>query len=302
MRDWRCVVTGATSGIGREIARGLADAGADLVLVCRDPGRAERTVAELTAAAPGARITPFLADLAALDDVRAAARDIARHWDRVDVLVNNAGVHDLRSAVSPDGYDRVIATNHLGPFLLTHLLHGLLCRGAPSRVVTVASEAHRSVVRLDPYAFAEPRPYGPFGSWAVYARSKLLNVLTTQEAARRWSRHGITAHAYCPGLVSTALVRNIPLAPRVLALAEHTPLVHSPAQGALPALRLAGDPRFAVHGGQFHTWMPGARLLPPAPLRFRPGLQRAVWERSEELVGLRGTDAGRPPTPGGERP
>jgi NAD(P)-dependent dehydrogenase (short-subunit alcohol dehydrogenase family) len=300
MRDWRCVVTGATSGIGREIARELALAGAQVALVCRDPGRAERTVAEVTACAPGARITPFIADLAVLDDVRAVARDIARHWDRLDVLVNNAGVHDIRAAVSPDGYDRMIATNHLGPFLLTHLLHDLLRQGAPSRVVTVASEAHRSVVHLDPRTFAEPRPYGPLGSWFVYARSKLLNVLTTQETARRWSRHGITAHAYCPGLVSTALVRNIPLAPRVLALAEHTPLVRSPAQGALPALRLAGDPQFARHGGQFHTWMPGARLLPPAPLRFRPELQRAIWERSEELVGLHGTDADRPTTPGDE--
>ncbi|MFF8448505.1 SDR family NAD(P)-dependent oxidoreductase [Streptomyces leeuwenhoekii] len=291
MKDWHCVVTGATSGIGKEIAQGLAAAGARLALVCRSRAKGERTAAELTASWPGTDVRVFLADIAALDDVRSAAREIRSHWGRVDVLVNNAGTHELRPSVSPDGFDRVIATNHLGPFLLTRLLLEPLRRGAPSRIVTVASEAHRSVLCLDPYSFAEPRRYGPIGSWHVYARSKLLNVLTTQEAARRWGRYGIAAHALCPGLVSTGLARNIPLAPRLLALAEHTPLVHSPAQGARPALRLAGDPRFARHGGGFHSWMPGARLLPPAPLRFHPSLQRAVWERSEELVGLCGTGA-----------
>ncbi|MFF9003061.1 SDR family NAD(P)-dependent oxidoreductase [Streptomyces achromogenes] len=294
MKDAHCVVTGATSGIGREIAHGLAAAGARLALVCRNRDKGAATVAELTALWPGADVQLFTADLAALAEVRSVAREIRRHWGHVDVLVNNAGTHDLRPGVSPEGYDRMIATNHLGPFLLTRLLLDPLRRGAPSRIVTVASEAHRSVLRLDPSSFAEPRPYGPIGSWTVYARSKLLNVLTTQEAARRWAQYGITSHAYCPGLVSTALVRNIPLMPRLLAAAEHTPLVHSAAEGAQPALRLAGDPEFASRGGGFHSWMPGVRLLPPAPLRFHPSLQREVWERSEELVGLRRTEHNGP--------
>ncbi|MEW2266292.1 SDR family NAD(P)-dependent oxidoreductase [Streptomyces sp. NPDC047853] len=286
MRDSHCVVTGATSGIGRQIAHGLAAAGARLALVCRNRDRGAATVAELAADWPGTDVRLFVADLAALDEVRSVAREISRCWEHVDVLVNNAGTHDIRPSTTPQGFDRMIATNHLGPFLLTQLLFEQLRRGAPSRIVTVASEAHRSVLRLDPVSFAEPRPYGPIGSWTVYARSKLLNVLTTQETARRWARHGVAAHAYCPGLVSTGLVRNIPLAPRLLALAEHTPLVRSSEEGARPALRLAGDPYFALRGGGFHSWMPGVRLLPPAPLRFHPRLQRDVWERSVELVGL----------------
>ncbi|MER7195417.1 SDR family NAD(P)-dependent oxidoreductase [Streptomyces flaveolus] len=290
MRDSHCVVTGATSGIGKQIAHGLAAAGARLTLVCRNRGKGADTVAELTALWPGTDVQLFIADLAALDEVRAVAQEIRRHWDHVDVLVNNAGTHDLRPSLSPEGFDRMIATNHLGPFLLTQLLHDALRCGAPSRIVTVASEAHRSILHLDPYSFAEPQSYGPLGSWTVYARSKLLNVLTTQEMARRWAQHGITSHAYCPGLVSTGLVRNIPLAPRLLSLAEHTPLVHSPAEGAQPALRLASDPKYADRGGGFHSWMPGVRLLPPSPLRFHPSLQRRVWERSEELVSLRRTD------------
>ena len=218
--------------------------------------------------------------------MRRVAAEVHRHLPRLDVLVNNAGTHDLRPEVSADGFDRMIATNHLGPFLLTNLLADLLELAAPSRIVMVASESHRSVLRIDPRTFAEPGSYGPIGSLSVYARSKLLNVLVTQEIARRWASRGITANAFCPGLVSTGLVRNIPMGARLLSLAERTPFVRNARQGAAFALRLAGDPRIAGRNGGFYSTTPGAVLLPPSPHRFRTGLQHAVWERSEELVGL----------------
>jgi NAD(P)-dependent dehydrogenase (short-subunit alcohol dehydrogenase family) len=282
-----CVVTGATSGIGKEIARGLVASGGRVAFVCRDRGRGEATLAELRRERRDADVRMFVADMSALADVRGAADEICRALPRLDVLVNNAGTHDLRPAVSADGFDRMIATNHLGPFLLTNLLADLLERGAPSRIVTVASESHRSVVRIDPRAFADPGSYGPVGSLSVYARSKLLNVLVTQEIARRWGARGISAHAYCPGLVSSGLVRNIPLGTALFSLARRTPAVRDARQGAEPALRLAGDRSYAGRSGEFHSTVPGAVLLPPALHRFRPGLQSAVWERSEELVGLR---------------
>lgn len=281
-----CVVTGATSGIGKEIARGLVTAGARLVFICRDRARGEATLAELHRESPSAAVRMLVADLSALRDVRRVAGELHRHLPRVDVLINNAGTHDLRPEVSADGFDRMIATNHLGPFLLTNLLVDLLERAAPSRVVMVASESHRSVLRIDPRTFAEPGSYGPIGSLSVYARSKLLNVLVTQEIARRWTSRGISANAFCPGLVSTGLTRNIPMGARLFSLAERTPFVRNARQGAEHALRLAGDPRFAGRSGGFHSTTPGAFLLPPALHRFRTGLQQAVWERSEELVGL----------------
>ena len=281
-----CVVTGATSGIGKEIARGLVVAGAHVLFVCRDRARGEATLAELLQESQSAAVRMLLADLSALQDVRRAAEEVHRQLPRVDVLINNAGTHDLRPEVSADGFDRMIATNHLGPFLLTNLLADLLERAAPSRIVVVASESHRSVLHIDPRTFAEPGQYGPIGSLSVYARSKLLNVLVTQEIARRWTSRGITANAFCPGLVSTGLVRNIPMGARLFSLAERTPFVRSARQGAEHALRLAGDPRFADRNGGFYSTIPGAVLLPPSPHRFRTGLQHAVWERSEELVGL----------------
>jgi len=286
MKGTYCVVTGATSGIGKEIARGLVKAGAHLLLICRDRARGGATLAELRRENPSADVRVLVADLSALPEVRRVADEVHRHLPRLDVLVNNAGTHDLSPEVSADGFDRMIATNHLGPFLLTNLLADLLERAAPSRIVVVASESHRSVLRVDLRTFAEPGSYGPIGSLAVYARSKLLNVLVTQEIARRWASRGITANAFCPGLVSTGLVRNIPLGARLFSLAERTPLVRNARQGAEHALRLAGDPGFADRSGGFHSTTPGAALLPPSPHRFRTGLQHAVWERSEELVGL----------------
>ncbi|MEV8436134.1 SDR family NAD(P)-dependent oxidoreductase [Actinosynnema sp. NPDC051121] len=281
-----CVVTGATSGIGKEIARGLVAAGGRLLFICRDGERGEATLAELRRENPSAAVRMLVADLSALRDVRRVADEAHRHLPRLDLLINNAGTHDLRPEISAEGFDRMIATNHLGPFLLTNLLADLLERAAPSRVVMVASESHRSVLRIDPRTFAEPGSYGPIGSLAVYARSKLLNVLVTQEIARRWPSRGISAGAFCPGLVFTGLIRNIPLGARLFSLAERTPFVRSARQGAEHALRLAGDPRFADRNGGFHSTIPGAVLLPPGPHRFRTGLQQAVWERSEELVGL----------------
>ncbi|MEU1123130.1 SDR family NAD(P)-dependent oxidoreductase [Streptomyces sp. NPDC005899] len=286
MEGTYCLVTGATSGIGKEIARGIVAAGARLLFVCRDRTRGEATLAELNRDRPGPAVRMLVADLSALRDVRRVADEVHAHLPHLDVLVNNAGTHDLRPAVSADGFDRMIATNHLGPFLLTNLLADLLERSPAARIVMVASEAHRSVVRIDPRTFADPGSYGPIGSLAVYARSKLLNVLVTQEIARRWPSRGITANAFCPGLVSTGLTRNIPLGTALFSLAEHTPLVKSARQGAEQALRLVVDPRYAGRSGGFYSTTPGAVLLPPAVHRFRTGLQHAVWERSEELAGL----------------
>ena len=179
------VVTGASSGIGKEIARELARRGYRLGLVCRNPVRARAAVEDIVASTPGAEVEPFEADLSVLADVRRVADRLRERYEWIDVLVNNAGVHHLRAKVSADGYDRMIATNHLGPFLLTNLLLERLTQATPSRVVVVTSEMHRRAGRLDVERFAEPGTYGALGSMRVYARSKLLNILFAEELAER---------------------------------------------------------------------------------------------------------------------
>jgi len=286
MDDKIAIVTGATSGIGKEIARGLARAGFRVGIVCRNAAKGEATVAELERGVPGAVVETFLADLSVQADVRAAAGRIGEHYGRLDVLVNNAGVHEMRAAVSADGLDRMVATNHLGPFLLTNLLLDPLEKSAPARVVVVASEAHRNAGRVDAERFAEPGDYGPPGSFRVYGRTKLLNILFTQELAERLSGTGATANAMCPGLVATGLVRDVPGSGPLGRLVSRTPLLRRPEQGARMAVRLAVDPAFEGRTGGFHSSTPGARFLPENAARRDRDLQRAVWERSAELVGL----------------
>ena len=219
-------------------------------------------------------------------DVRRVAASLLERFGHLDVLVNNAGVHLLRAKTSADGYDRMIATNHLGPFLLTNLLLGPLEKGAPSRVVIVASEAYRHAGRSDVERMAEPVSYGTAGSLRVYGRSKLLNILFAQELARRMQGSGVTANALCPGAVATGLARDVRGTERLGALLSRTPVLRTPAQGARMALRLATDPEFETCSGGFHSSTPGAGLLPPARVLKDPELRWAVWERSARLVGL----------------
>lgn len=279
------VVTGATSGIGKEIARGLLRRGFRVGIVGRSAMRGRAAVEELGG------VDMFLADLSVRPDVRRVAAEIEERYGRLDVLVNNAGVHMMRAKVSADGYDRMIATNHLGPFLLTNLLLGMLGRSAPSRVVVVASEAHRHAGRFDPERLAEPGSYRAAGSFRVYARSKLLNILFVQELAERLEGTGVTANAVSPGVVATGLVRELRWAERASGLISRTPAVRTPEQGARMALELATDEKYEGCSGGFYSSAPGAGLLPRAGALKDRELRKAVWRASAHLVGLPGTIA-----------
>src|SRR5687768_12420457 len=143
MHGRTCLVTGASSGIGLETARGLAAQGAEVVLLCRDPGRGEAAIADIKRTHPDAALHLLLADLYAMAEVRRAAAEYQQRFGSLHVLVNNAGlIHDRRE-LTVDGFEKTFALNHLAPFLLTHELRPVLARSAPARVVTVASLAHK---------------------------------------------------------------------------------------------------------------------------------------------------------------
>jgi NAD(P)-dependent dehydrogenase (short-subunit alcohol dehydrogenase family) len=277
------VVSGASSGIGKEIARELARRGYRIGMLCRSPVRGRVAEEDIRASVPGAEVELFEADLSVLADVRDVVRRLRSRYEWIDVLVNNAGVHHMRAKVSADGYDRMIATNHLGPFLLTNLLLERLGKAAPSRVVMVTSEMHRRAGRWDVERFAEPGAYGPLGSARVYARSKLLNILFAQELAERV--RGVAVNAVCPGLVATGLGRDVRGVERLMRMMARTPLVRTPERGARMPVKVAVDERF--ESGRLYPSMAGARLLPVVAARKDADLRAAVWERSAALVGLR---------------
>jgi retinol dehydrogenase 12 len=283
----RVVITGATSGIGRVTAEELARRGAHLAIVCRNPERGTTTAAEIEAAVPGSAVDVLLADLSELDQVRSVANDIGDRYERVDVLVNNAGVQDLWPRHTSTGVDHMLASNYLGPFLLTNLLLDSL-RGAPAgRVVVVASDAHRMAGRIDPESFEQLGDYsGGRPAIRAYARTKLLDLLFTFELARRLDATKVTANALCPGLVATNLVEGGPAFGGWDRMLSRTFLVRTPQQGARIVVKLATDPSLGDASGRYFPSTPGSRFLPRVRAARDAALQRRIWGRTAELVGL----------------
>jgi retinol dehydrogenase-14 len=282
MSGTTCLVTGATSGIGKETALRLAMLGATVVIVGRDAARGAAAGAEIVRRVPLARVEVMTADLSSLAQVRRLAGDVLGRHGRLDVLVNNAGVISPHRALTADGLEATFATNHLGPFLLTSLLRGLLERSAQARVVTVSSAAHKQV-RAIPW---DDLPRGTqYGQGLAYPVSKLLNILFTAELARRMAGTGVTANCLHPGFVRTSLGRDVSgvlgtVLPLVLRLRP------GPSAGARTPVYLASSPEVAgVTGGYFVNGKPAG----PSALAKDAQAAARLWALSEDLSGLAAT-------------
>ncbi len=195
------IVTGASSGIGLHTALGLARTGMRVVMVGRDRDRTEAARRFVSDRVRGAQVETALADFASLAELRRLAAEILAAHDRLDLLVNNAGLFSPKFQRSADGYELTFAVNHLAPFLLTNLLLDRLKSSVPARIVTVASRAHRGN-RIDLATIAGPQDWTMLKS---YGRSKLCNILFTRELARRLQGSGVVAVALHPGVVATGL-------------------------------------------------------------------------------------------------
>lgn len=250
----------------------LAGLGATVVLVGRDRGRTEAAAAEIgsaSASPPRAEI----ADLASLEQVRGLAG-----LERIDVLINNAGLVLGERRITPDGFEHVFALNHLAPFLLTSLLLPKLAASAPARVVTVTSDAH-SAARLD---LSDPNLERGWDSWRSYANSKLANILFTRELARRLDGTGVTANCAHPGVVRTGFGRESrPLLRLGITIAR--PFMASPERGADTIVYLASSPDVAGQTGGYYVKR--QRREPSAAARD-DAAARELWEISEKLTGL----------------
>lgn len=270
-----CVVTGASAGIGRATAMGLARLGATVVLVVRSRERGQAAL-DLIARETGSRALHLvLADLSRQADIRRAAGEIASASDAVHVLVNNAATFTARRRETDDGIERQWAVNHLAPFLFTNLLLPSLEAAGSARVVTVASNAHHSAsLRWDDLEMRR----GFYRGFRQYANTKLANILFTRELARRAAARGVTANALHPGVVATDLLLNgfppLKLVRRFM---------RTPEQGAATAVYLASDPSVAeATGGYFIDSAP----VSPTPDATNDESARRLWERSERMVGL----------------
>ena len=279
MSGTTCLVTGATSGIGKETALRLAMLGATVVIVARDAARGAAAGAEITGRVPLAQVEVMTADLSSLAQVRRLAGDVLGRHGRLDVLVNNAGLISPHHELTADGLETTFATNHLGPFLLTSLLRGLLERSAPARVVTVSSAAHKQVRAIA----WEDLPCGAQSRQSqAYPVSKLLNILFTTELARRLAGSGVTANCLHPGFVRTSLGRDVTgvlgsVLPLILRLRP------GPSGGARTPVYLASSPEVAgVTGGYFVNCRPAA----PSALAKDTQAAARLWTLSENLTDL----------------
>jgi retinol dehydrogenase-12 len=276
MKDKVCVVTGATSGIGKATATALARLGATVVLVGRDRGRTEAAAAEIGSVS-GSPPRAEIADLASLEQVRGLAERLAG-LERIDVLINNAGLVLGERRVTPDGLEHVLALNHLAPFLLTSLLRPKLTASAPARVITVTSDAH-SAARLD---LSDLNLERDWDSWRSYANSKLANIMFTRELARRLDGTGVTANCAHPGVVRTGFGRQArPLLKLGITIAR--PFLLSPERGADTIVYLASSPDVAGQSGGYYVKR--QRREPSAAARD-DAAARKLWEISQQMTGL----------------
>ena len=270
-----CVVTGATSGIGLETAKALAALGSTVGVVARDPRKGEATLATLGTSRGGARL--FLADLSSQREVRRLAAEVLGAWDRLDVLVNNAGAVIGRKTLSEDGIELTFALNHLAPFLLTCLLLERLQATPGARVITVASRAHQ-YGRVD---FGNLRGEKGYRAQLMYGRSKLANILFTRELARRLDGAGPVANCLHPGVVATRFGEEGGTLTR-LAFRISRPFLRTAAQGADTVVWLAAAPEAARVSGEYFVDRRIARVSRAAR---DPGLARRLWEVSEQMTG-----------------
>jgi retinol dehydrogenase 14 len=242
------VVTGATSGIGRQVAIGLAAKGATTVVVGRGEERARQAAREISAETGNLRVESIaVVDLAVRAEMRRVAEEVLRRYPKVHILVNNAGGYIAKREVTSDGLERTFALNVLAPFVLTSLLAGRMKDSAPARVVDVASAAHQGrLARLD-----DLQSSAKYSGFEVYGRSKLELILLTREFSRRLQGTGVSVNAVHPGFVHSGFGQNnrggVALAIRVLGAL----FGRSERRGADTPVFVASDPSVAEVTGQY---------------------------------------------------
>jgi NAD(P)-dependent dehydrogenase (short-subunit alcohol dehydrogenase family) len=282
------VITGANTGLGYETAAALAAKGANVVLAVRNLDKGKDAAALISKRNPGADVVLQELDLTSLDSIRAAAEQLRSDHDRIDLLINNAGVMWTPKSTTKDGFELQFGTNHLGHFAFTGLLLDRLLPVAGSRVVTVSSVGHR--IRADIH-FDDLQWERSYNRVAAYGQAKLANLQFTYELQRRLAPHGTTiAAAAHPGGSRTELSRNLPTPLRSVFSVVEPLIAQDAAIGALPQLRAATDP--GVLGGQYYG--PDGfgevrgypKVVSSSAKSHDVEVQKRLWNVSEELTGV----------------
>lgn len=272
-----CLITGATGGIGVETALGLAKQGAQVIIAGRSAEKIAAAARRIEAES-GAAVQTLTADLSSQAEVRRLAAEFSQRWDRLDVLVNNAGAIFVNRRETVDGLEMTFALNHLNYFLLTHLLLDCLKAAGSARIVNVSSGAHLG----GKINFDDLQLQRGYSSWKAYSQSKLANVLFTYELARKLAGSGITANALHPGFVATNFGRsNGGLFNPLFRLTQVFAI--TPEAGARTSIYLASSPEVAGVTGKYFD---RCRPVRSSPLSYNEETARRLWQVSLQLTGL----------------
>ncbi|MCW5827963.1 MAG: SDR family oxidoreductase [Deltaproteobacteria bacterium] len=269
------LITGGNSGIGAAAAKALALQGFSVVIACRNQDKATRVRDEINRETGNGTVSVLKLDLGSFRSVRECASQFHAQHQRLDVLVNNAGLAPPRKALTEDGFEQQFGVNHLGHYLLTRLLIGLLKQSAPARIIHTSSMMHW-LGSINPASFRGETFYNPLGA---YGQSKLANILFSNELARRLKNDGVVSNAFHPGGVDTGIYDSYPrpvsaIIKRFLIPAE---------KGADTAVWLASDPAAAGISGRYFINRKEARTSAKAR---NPGLAAELWDESARLCGL----------------
>jgi NAD(P)-dependent dehydrogenase (short-subunit alcohol dehydrogenase family) len=268
-----CVVTGATSGIGKHTATALADEGATVVMICRNKEKGQQVLEEISKQTGNRNLDLLIADLSSQAAIRKVASEFQSKYQQLHALVNNAGLAG-RKTLSPDGIEMTFAVNHLAYFLLTNLLLDRLRASAPSRIINVSSEAHRNQKTLD---FENLQGEKSYSGFKAYSLTKLCNILFTNELARRLQGSGVTANSMHPGFLATGIFREA--APFIQFLVRLA--AGKPEKGANAILYLASSPELEGVSGKYFKGM--KESAPSAAAQDHVSAER-LWKISEELT------------------
>ena len=278
-----CLITGATSGIGKETAFGLARLGARVVIVGRDPDRTRAAADWIRRETGSEQVSFLLADLSSQSEVRGLAREFKDKYSRLDVLVNNAGGIFTRRETTVDGFERTWALNHLAYFLFTQELLELLKASAPARIVNVASTMHTGGL-ID---FGDLQGEKSYSGIRAYSQSKLANVLFTYALARRLEGTGVTANCLHPGGVATGFGQNTFGALKLL-MRLARPFLITAEQGAATSIYLASSPDVEGASGRYFAKCKPDRS---SAVSRDEALQERLWALSLRQIGQDGAAA-----------
>ena len=273
MNDKICLITGATSGIGKETAKTLAQMDARVIIAARSKEKANLVVSEINNLTGKSNAEAMIVDLSSLNDVKRFATEFSSKFGRLDVLINNAGIWETKRKESADGIELTFAVNHLAPFLLTNELLGLIQKTKASRIINVASEAHR----YGSISFDDPELKQSYSHMKAYSQSKLANVLFTKELMRKLHGKDVIVNALHPGVVATNLFQNMG---KIISGLGSLFMI-TPQKGAETSVYLASSFEVANTTGEYFK---NKKIVKSSKESNNPVVAAKLWQLSEDYV------------------